>query len=412
VFRNFKVLVMALVAVMTALPASARGPERDWVLLGEQRVGFRVDRDVINVGDGNARFSQLRIMAENNDVHLINLRLVYQNGYAEDLKVDQLLRAGVEALPVDLRGERSYLKQIEMTYRARPSFEGRAVVKVYGELRGERGRGGPDRPVAGGDFETIDTQRVGRDDDGTAVFDLGRRDGRFSAIRFAAVDGGIRIRSVRVTYGNGETQTVDVGDRLDEGDQTKVIDLEGERRFIRRVEVQARTRRSTRGPASIALLGRKDSEYRGRDRDRDDRADRGRDRDERGDRGRDRDDMFERGRKEEWITLGMQKANMLGADTDVFNVGREAGLFKAIRVVVEKQDVRFLGMTIVYGNGEREDVPLSGVVRAGETSQPFDLKGRERFIESVSFKYRAKLSLRGSARVTVQGLQHGWFRKR
>ncbi len=411
-FRNFKLLVAALIAVMIALPASARGPERDWVLLGEQRVGFRVDRDAINVGDGNARFSQLRIVAENNDVHLINLRLVYQNGYAEDLKVDQLLRPGAEALPVDLRGERSYLKQIEMTYRARPSFEGRAVVKVYGELRG-RGFGGPDRPVAAvSDFDTIDTQRVGRDDDGTAVFDLGRRDGRFSAIRFAAVDGGIRIRSVRVTYGNGETQTVDVGDRLDEGEQTKVIDLEGDRRFIRRVEVQARTRRSTRGPASIALLGRKDTEYRGGGRDRDDRADRGRDeRGDRGDRGRD-DNVFERGRKEEWITLGVQKANMLGADTDVFNVGREAGLFKAIRVVVEKQDVRFLGMTIVYGNGEREDVPLSGVIRKGETSQPFDLKGRERAIESVSFKYRAKLSFKGSARVTVQGLQHGWFRKR
>ena len=85
-----------------------------------------------------------------------------------------------------------------MTYRGRPGFEGRAGVKVYGELRG-RGFGGPDRPVAAAYFEVIDTQRVGRDDDGTAVFDLGRRDGRFSAIRFAAVDGGIRIRSVRVT---------------------------------------------------------------------------------------------------------------------------------------------------------------------------------------------------------------------
>lgn len=400
-FRHLKLIFAAAFAVMLALPASARGPN-DWVLLGEQRVGFRVDRDVINVGNSGARFSELRIVAENNDVHLINLRLVYQNGYAEDFKVDQLLRPGANALPVDLKGERSFLKSIEMTYRARPSFEGRAVVKVYGELRGG-GRGDRDRPSAEADFDVIDTQRVGRDDDGTAVFDLGRRDGRFSAIRFRAVDGGIRIRSVRVTYGNGETQTVDVGDRLDEGEQTKVIDLEGDRRFIRRVEVQARTRRSTRGPASIALLGRKDS----------DRGDRGRDRDDRSDRGdRGRDDVFERGRKEEWISLGVQKAGMLGADTDTFQVGREAGLFRAIRVRVERQDVRFLGMSIVYGDGHREDVPLSGVVRAGETSQPFDLKGRERFIQSVSFTYRAKLSLKGSGRVEVQGLQHGWFRKR
>lgn len=401
-FRNLKVLVTALIAVTLALPALARGPN-DWVLLGEQRVGFRVDRDTINIGDGNARFSELRIVAENNEVHLINLRLVYQNGYAEDFKVDRLLRPGAEALPVDLKGERSYLKQIEMTYRARPSFEGRAVVKVYGELRG--GRGGPG-PMAGGDFEVIDTQRVGRDRDEIATFDLGRRDGRFSAIRFRAEDGGIRIKSVRVTFGNNETQTVDVGDRLDEGEQTKIIDLEGDRRFIRRIEVEARARRGSRGEAKIAVLGRKDSE-RGMDRGRD------RDDDRRGDRGRDRDDnVFERGRKEEWVSLGVQKANMLGADNDTFTVGREAGLFRAIRAHVEKQDVRFLGMTIVYANGEREDVPLSGVIRAGETSQPFDLKGRERAIESITFKYRAKLSLKGSGRVELQGLRHGWFRKR
>lgn len=406
-FRNFKLIFAALIAVMVALPASARGPS-DWVLLGEQRVGFRVDHDTVDVGNSGARFSELRIVAERNDVHLMSLRLVYQNGYAEDFKVDKLLRDGAEALPVDLRGERSFLKQIEMVYRARPSAKGEAIVKVYGELRGRPGFGGG--PSAQSDFDVIDTQRVGRDRDEMAVFDLGRRDGRFSAIRFRADDGGIRINSVRVTYGNGETQTVDVGDRLDEGEQTKVIDLEGDRRFIRRVEVQARTRRSSRGQASLALLGRKDANF-GRDRDRDFRGDRGRDRDDRADRGRD-NDVFDRGRREEWVNLGVQKANMFGADTDTFPVGREAGLFKAIRVSVDRQDVRFLGMSIVYGNGEREDVPLSGVVRAGETSQPFNLKGRERFIESVSFRYRAKLSLKGSGRVTVQGLQHGWFRRR
>ena len=117
-------------------PVSEEGG-RGEVLLGEQRVGFRVDRDTINIGQSedwfrNRSFRSLRFHADGNDVHMMAIRLIYLNGHAEDLRVDQRLRAGGD-LRVDLRGDRSYLSQIEMTYRSRPNFEGRAVVRVFGE---------------------------------------------------------------------------------------------------------------------------------------------------------------------------------------------------------------------------------------------------------------------------------------
>src|SRR2546429_9003670 len=56
----------------------------EWVLLGEKSVGFRVDRDVINIGQGedwyrDRRFRQLRFVAERNDVYMMSIRLVYIN---------------------------------------------------------------------------------------------------------------------------------------------------------------------------------------------------------------------------------------------------------------------------------------------------------------------------------------------
>ncbi|MBL8566403.1 MAG: DUF2541 family protein [Hyphomicrobiaceae bacterium] len=381
--RSFKMLLATAIAVLLALPASAQRGPKDWVLLGEQTVGFRVDRDVINVGNGGARFSELRIVAERNDVHLMALRLVYQNGFAEDFRVDKLLRPGTDAMPVDLRGERSFLRQIELTYRARPSFEGRAVVKVYGELRGGFGGG----PAMAKPFDVIESQRVDRDDR-VVTFDVGRREGRFSALRFRADDGSVRIKSVRIVFGNGENQIVTVEDRLEQGDQTRVIDLAGERRFIRRVDVEAHAGRDSRGGARLTLLGQQG----------DGRPD---------DRGPPPQPV-----REEWVTLGTQKAAMFEADHDTFKVGREAGTFRAIRAYVEKQEVRFYGMTIRYGNGETEDVPLNGVIRPGEYSKAFDLRGRDRFIESITFKYRSKLSFKGSGRVEIQGLKHGPYRDR
>jgi hypothetical protein len=114
-----------------------RARERGWELLGEQRVGFRVDRDVIRIGQSEdwyrtRRYRTLHFMAEGNDIHMMSIRLEYLNGVGEDFRVDRLIREG-EELPIDLRGERSFIRQIEMVYRARPGFGGQATIKVYGE---------------------------------------------------------------------------------------------------------------------------------------------------------------------------------------------------------------------------------------------------------------------------------------
>ena len=114
-------------------PYTARG----WVPLGEKTVGFRVDRDIIAVGQSeewfrDRAFRRLHLVAERSEIRMIALRVIYLNGFAEDLRLDQVIPAGGD-LAVDLKGERSFIRQIEMTYRARPSFRGRAIIKVYGE---------------------------------------------------------------------------------------------------------------------------------------------------------------------------------------------------------------------------------------------------------------------------------------
>lgn len=119
-------------------------PDKDWQLLGERSVGFKADRDVINVKQSeswfrNRAFRMLHFVVDDNEIHLISLRIVYFNGFTETIKVDRDIRAGGH-LAVDLRGDKSFLRRIEMTYRSRPNFRGQAEVKVYGELA-RRGRG-------------------------------------------------------------------------------------------------------------------------------------------------------------------------------------------------------------------------------------------------------------------------------
>ena len=124
---------------------------------------------------------QLHFVAERNDVHMMSIRLVYLNGFGEDFRVDRLIRQG-EDLPLDLRGERSFIRRIEMVYRSRPDFRGEAVIKVFGEPS-RRGPPGPPPmpgpmpgPAAWVELGCQQVSLFGKDRDSVRV---GRREGRF-----------------------------------------------------------------------------------------------------------------------------------------------------------------------------------------------------------------------------------------
>src|SRR6202008_3064535 len=136
----------------------------------------------------NRGFSALHFEVRQNDVHLMAVRLVYFNGHSEDLRVARLIRAGGD-LAVDLRGERSYLRQIEMTYRARPGFRGQAVVLVYGE---EARRGPPPALVRSGPGPGSDWLVLGRQ---TVGFGVDR-----DVINIGQSEDWFRTRSFRTLY--------------------------------------------------------------------------------------------------------------------------------------------------------------------------------------------------------------------
>lgn len=226
-----------------------RSRDRGWELLGEQRVGFRVDRDVIRVNQSedwyrNRRYRTLHFIADGNDIHMMSLRLVYLNGFAEDFRIDRLIRDG-DDMPIDLRGERSFIRQIEMVYRARPDFRGQAVIKVYGEPSRRGGPPGPPPPIVGGggrgDWVELGCQEVslfGKDRDTVRV---GRREGRFKAIRLHVRGADVEVLDLKVIYANGEPDDIRVRHHIRAGERTRPLDLRGRERAIDRVDMVYRT---------------------------------------------------------------------------------------------------------------------------------------------------------------------------
>jgi hypothetical protein len=243
-----------------------RDRDRDrWVLLGERNVNFRAERDSINISQGDdwwrdRGFRRLHLVADRSDIHLMELRLEYMNGFSENLRVDREIRDGQDQV-IELRGERKYLRRIDFIYRSRPSFEGRAVLKVYGELARSGGPGGavivpgPGPGGGGRDWVELGCKRVSLFGVDRDAIDVGRREGRFKAIRLHVRGADVNMLDLRVIYANGSPDDIPVRAIIRQGDRTRPLDLRGRERSIDRVEMTYLTIPNFKGQATVCVEG-------------------------------------------------------------------------------------------------------------------------------------------------------------
>lgn len=137
----FAGLGLALAAVVTSLTTanlafaqrSPGGRPGTWELLGTQTVGFATDRDVVRVGRQDGRFRAIKLRVRGNAIEMLDLKVVYGNGQPDDLTVRSRIRAGGETRAIDLKGERRAIQEVQMVYKSRSNFKGRATVEVYGQ---------------------------------------------------------------------------------------------------------------------------------------------------------------------------------------------------------------------------------------------------------------------------------------
>jgi hypothetical protein len=122
-----------LVGTLVCLGLSPAVAQARWEQLGCQKVGFKTDRDVIKVGRSEGRFKSIRLKVTGNRVHMMDLEVVYANGQPDDIQVREEIRSGGQTRPLDLKGERRAIRQVEMVYRSQPNFRGQATVCVEGQ---------------------------------------------------------------------------------------------------------------------------------------------------------------------------------------------------------------------------------------------------------------------------------------
>jgi hypothetical protein len=106
----------------------------------------------------------------------------------------------------------------------------------------------------GFDWEKLGERSVGFLTD-RDVIHVGRHEGRFRKVKLIVRKNDIEVLSLKVVYANGQPDELPVRSIIRAGGETRAIDLRGEARAIRDVELVYRSKPSFRGEAVIEVWG-------------------------------------------------------------------------------------------------------------------------------------------------------------
>jgi hypothetical protein len=228
---------------------------QNWELLGTRRVSLVRERDVIEVTAREGLFRALKLEVDGGDLELFDLRVVFGDGSVYSPETRFLFRQGSWSRTLDLPGKARVIRRIEFQYRS-TIRRGQATVRVYGK-QVERAPGGQDAGRgAEGDWDQLGSRQVSFRAERDVIPAAG--EGRFRAIRIVVSEGDLEMFNVRIVFGDGSAYSPETRLVFREGSWSRVIDLPGEARIIRRIEFSYRSIRATRdGRAVVTVYGRR-----------------------------------------------------------------------------------------------------------------------------------------------------------
>ena len=126
-----RALCLVLMGWLTACATGQRAGHH-WELLGQRKVDFHIDHDVIEVGRSEGRFRVLRIVVRGGAIEMYDVKVVLGDGDSYRPSTRYIFDKG-EGRTIDLPGDRRVVRRVEFVYRSLRAGRQHATVSLYGE---------------------------------------------------------------------------------------------------------------------------------------------------------------------------------------------------------------------------------------------------------------------------------------
>jgi hypothetical protein len=124
--------LLAISAIILLSFTTKDDSTQQWVLIGERRVSFMIDHDVIQA-TGNDNYKQLKVKVKDGPVHIIDMDVHFENGDKFDVALKQRIPKDGESRVIDLPGGSRNVRKIEFWYETKGFRKGRGTVQVWGK---------------------------------------------------------------------------------------------------------------------------------------------------------------------------------------------------------------------------------------------------------------------------------------
>jgi hypothetical protein len=221
---------------VTTLPVRVDWDSRGWTLLGERTVNGSVDRDRIEVGRMEGKFTKLTLVALDSDLELIDFDVKFNKGAPWHPGVTHYFREGQRTRAIDFPGDERTIKHIDFRYRNLPGG-GRAKLQVWGFKTSSA----PPVPVWDNrGWRLLGEQTVNGSVDRDHIT-VTRDEGKFRKLMIVVLDSDLELMDFEVIFaGRGRPFHPEVRQVFRENTRTRSIDLPGDRRVIQTIEFKYR----------------------------------------------------------------------------------------------------------------------------------------------------------------------------
>ncbi len=131
----YSTLIVAVFSVTTAFTFKtnvAKIKTGNWFVLGDKKVGFGADHDVIHFGNWKDDVRQVKLKVTEGPLKMYNMKIHFDNGNVQTVELRNRFTQGSESRIIDLDGGLRHLSKIEFWYETKGFAKGKSMVTVYG----------------------------------------------------------------------------------------------------------------------------------------------------------------------------------------------------------------------------------------------------------------------------------------
>ena len=122
---------LLLVALMTVLSFGAVAG--DWKKLGQRRVSFGADHDVIHVSGFKGKYDSIAFKVEDAPIFMRKVKVIFGNGRHQTFYINKRWSRGKRSLPYRLLEGDRVINKVELDYKTAGGAYRSAEVKLYGK---------------------------------------------------------------------------------------------------------------------------------------------------------------------------------------------------------------------------------------------------------------------------------------